>query len=179
MLAKEGINVQVLDAASKLDESPRASHYPAPAVYELERAGVIDEIRAQGMFPNGVSWRKLDGTSIATLSMGPVPVEQKMCCLPLNRMCKILLAHIERQPTVNIKWSHKVTNIGQDADKAWVTVDTPTGIQNFDATYIVGCDGANSQIRKSLFGNGEFPGRTWDEQIVATNVRASLTAATG
>lgn len=32
---------------------------------EFERAGtdVLDEIKRQGFFPNGVSWRKLDGPS--------------------------------------------------------------------------------------------------------------------
>lgn len=49
-------------------------------------------------------------------------------------------------------------------------VQTPAGEEKFSADYIVGCDGASSQIRRSLFGNLDFPGRTWDEQIVATNV---------
>jgi 2-polyprenyl-6-methoxyphenol hydroxylase-like FAD-dependent oxidoreductase len=33
----------------------------------------------------------------------------------------------------------------------------------------LGCDGANSQVRKSLFGK-EYPGETLHSQIIATNV---------
>ncbi|KAK5311057.1 hypothetical protein LTR93_011844 [Exophiala xenobiotica] len=36
------------------------------------------------------------------------------------------------------------------------------------ADYVVGCDGANSLIRSSLLGD-DFPGSTWDLQIIATN----------
>jgi 2-polyprenyl-6-methoxyphenol hydroxylase-like FAD-dependent oxidoreductase len=86
------------------------------------------------------------------------------------------MEHLARQPTAEIRWSHKVLpTIGQDEPSAWVMVQTPNGERKFSADYIVGCDGANSQIRRSLFGNGDFPGMTWDEQIVATNVsQASL-----
>jgi 2-polyprenyl-6-methoxyphenol hydroxylase-like FAD-dependent oxidoreductase len=38
-----------------------------------------------------------------------------------------------------------------------------------DADYVVGCDGANSTVRRLLYGDS-YPGRTWEEQIVATNV---------
>ncbi|KAK7214894.1 hypothetical protein V2G26_002897 [Clonostachys chloroleuca] len=37
------------------------------------------------------------------------------------------------------------------------------------ADYVVGCDGANSVIRKQLFG-ADFPGYTWNLTIIATNV---------
>jgi len=38
------------------------------------------------------------------------------------------------------------------------------------ADYVIGCDGANSKVRRSLFGDWNFPGFTWGEQIVATNL---------
>lgn len=60
--------------------------------------------------------------------------------------------------------------IGQSEDKSWVEVQTGNELKRLEVDYIVGCDGANSQIRKSLFGDWNFPSKTWDEQIVATNV---------
>jgi 2-polyprenyl-6-methoxyphenol hydroxylase-like FAD-dependent oxidoreductase len=39
-----------------------------------------------------------------------------------------------------------------------------------EGDYVVGCDGANCTVRRRLFGEMEFPGFTWEEQIVATNV---------
>ncbi|KAH7388969.1 putative monooxygenase [Cadophora sp. MPI-SDFR-AT-0126] len=176
LLAQQGIRVLILEAAEKLDENPRATHYASPATYELGRAGVLEEVIAEGFLPDGVAWRDIDGQSIASLSTKDLRREDKIVCLPLNRLTKILMEHIAKQPNAEVKWSHKVLpTIGQDQTSAWVMVETPRGTEKVSADYIVGCDGANSQIRKSLFGDWEFPGRTWDEQIVATNVYYDMT----
>ncbi|KAJ9608716.1 hypothetical protein H2200_006487 [Cladophialophora chaetospira] len=170
MLAKRGIPVQVIDKSSELDTQPRATHYGPPAMYELRRAGVVDDLRAQGFLPDGVCWRKLDGTYLAGLNLEVVADDpDRMVCLPLNRLGRILMDHIERQPTATVTWGQEVKSIGQDDDKAWVIVQTPEGEKRLEAKYVIGCDGANSQVRRSLFGDWEFPGKTWDEQIVATN----------
>lgn len=42
--------------------------------------------------------------------------------------------------------------------------------KSHEADYIVGCDGANSIVRRNLFGDMVFPGFTWDKQIVATSM---------
>lgn len=147
-----------------------------PAVRELRRAGILDEVRLKGFVPNGVGWRKLDGQILAYLDreiMGDH--DDKLTVLGLAELSKIMMKRLEALRNVDIKWSHKVTGIGQDENEAWVDVEsTQEGGEKapsrFHADYIVGCDGASSQIRKSLFGEN-FPGFTWDKQIVATNVR--------
>lgn len=85
-------------------------------------------------------------------------------------MIKIIFDHLAEQPTAEVKMLHRVTNVGQDNNRAWVNVTTPNGEEKLEADYIVGCDGANSQVRRSLFGDSEFPGWSWDKQIIATNV---------
>lgn len=174
LLAKEGIKTTLVEMAPQLDPAPRATHYSWPAVYELQRAGVLEEVVEKGFIVDkSVSWRKLDGTLLGKIELQNQPRERRMVCLPLNRLTNILLEHISKQPTAQILWNHKVVKIGQDESKAWIEVETPTGEKRLEADYIVGCDGANSQIRKSLFGDWEFPGTTWEEQIVATNVSNS------
>ncbi|KOS36420.1 hypothetical protein ACN38_g12839 [Penicillium nordicum] len=171
LLARHGISVTILDAAKELDNRPRATHHGTPAVYELRRAGVIDDVLAEGFLPGTMCWRKLDGTYLAGIDntvLGDHP--DRLVCLPLDRLGKILLRHLDRERTAEVKWNHRVTDIGQDDDKAWVKVTTPNGEVTMEADYIVGCDGASSQIRRSLHGDLVFPGTTWDEQIVATNV---------
>lgn len=180
LLARSGINVELIEQTDALDTNPRASHYAEPSNYEFERAGVLDDIRAEGFFPDGVSWRKLDEKKTRLVKLtNPTPEDGKvdpvferyrMVCLPLHRLGKILEAAVKKQPTAKIHYQYKVSSIGQDDNRAWVKADTPEGEQTLEADYIVGCDGANSIIRRSLFGN-DFPGHTWDEQIVATNVR--------
>lgn len=180
LLAKQDIKVVVLEAADKLDDQPRATHYSHPALHELRRAGVLDEVTKHeyAFEPNGLTWRKLDGSPLALLDMHLVPAEYQQVCLPLNHLTPIILKHLERQPSAEIRWRHLVTGpLGQDDDCAWVTVETPNGVEKMTADYIVGCDGGNSFIRKSLFTKrSDFAGHTWDAQIVASTV--SITAFT-
>ncbi|RFU29009.1 hypothetical protein B7463_g7319, partial [Scytalidium lignicola] len=173
LLAKQGVTVQVLEASDQLDNQPRACHYSHPTAIELERAGVLNEIHVDGFCPRGVAWRKKDGSFIAGMEHKDRTAEYydyRMVCLPLGEMIKIILKHLEKQPTAEIKMLHRVANVGQDDKKGWVQVQTPNGEEAFEADYIVGCDGANSQVRRSLFGDKGFPGWSWDKQIVATNV---------
>lgn len=144
---------------------------------ELRRAGIFDELRAAGFLPDVVCWRKLDGTYLAGMDarvLGDSDPD-RIVCLPLNRLGRILYDHLARFPCATITWGCKVVGIGQDEGKAWVDVETEQeGPKRLEASYVIGCDGANSQIRRSLFGDREFPGKTWDEQIVATNVSQGL-----
>ncbi|TVY45823.1 FAD-dependent monooxygenase [Lachnellula subtilissima] len=170
LLSKKGISTQVLDGLEKLDSQPRATHYAPPAVVELARAGVLDDVRAEGFISRTICWRKLDGEYIAGLDGGVLDgAPDQLTCLPLDKLGRILYKHLKLQPNAEVLWQHKVTSLGQSDDKAWVEVETPTGTKRMEADYIVGCDGATSQIRRSLFGDLNFPGKTWDEQIVATN----------
>lgn len=129
--------------------------------------------------PAGVTWRKLDGSPIVTLDAGTVANDpDRMVCLPLDQLGEIIRKHLLKQKNVKILFDHKVTDIGQDDKRAWVIAETPNGTDKLTADYIVGCDGANSQIRRSLFGDLVFPGKSFDEQIVATNVRVARSICT-
>lgn len=180
LLAKAGISVEVLEASDKLDDSPRASFYPWPALYELKRAGLLEEIRKRGyVASDGISWRKVDGTLLCKFQIDAVPQDYRLHALPLGRLNALLKEHIDESPNVEIKYLHKVTRLDQSEESARVFVETPQGEQVLEADYIVGCDGANSQVRRSLFGDKDFPGRTWDVQLVATNVNLPLLLTLG
>ncbi|KAF2099878.1 FAD/NAD(P)-binding domain-containing protein [Rhizodiscina lignyota] len=174
MLARAGISVELLEMTTELDKNPRASHYAAPACYELQRAGVLEEVRRLGFLPNSVSWRKLDENKTRLTGIRNADMDAddplRMVCLTLDRLGKILQEHVKAQPNAKISYNYKVTGLGQDESQAWVDAAAPEGPKRMTADYIIGCDGANSQIRRGLFGDFNFPGRTWDEQIVATNV---------
>jgi 2-polyprenyl-6-methoxyphenol hydroxylase-like FAD-dependent oxidoreductase len=172
LLAKQGISVELIEKTATLDTQPRATHYAPPAVYELARAGVLDEVNANGFHANGVSWRKLDGTRLTGLmAAGVIPEDYpyKMVCYPLDKLGPLLLRHVQAMPNIQIHWSHDALNVRQDDSQAYLEVDSPSGKKTLDADYVVGCDGARSAVRRALFGD-DFPGWTWDEQIVATNV---------
>jgi 2-polyprenyl-6-methoxyphenol hydroxylase-like FAD-dependent oxidoreductase len=169
LLAKQGIQVKVLEKSNEFDKQPRASFYSLPAIHELKRAGVFDEVSEKAYHANGVSWRYIDGTRIASIRSEDAPPEAKMVSMPLDELIPLIAKYLEKESTAEILLSHEVLASGQSDDHAWVDVKTPDGEKRFTATYLVGADGGSSKIRHDLFGKN-FPGRTWDKQIVATNV---------
>ncbi|EXJ54838.1 uncharacterized protein A1O5_12904 [Cladophialophora psammophila CBS 110553] len=100
MLGKQGVPVLVLELGETIDSRPRATHYASPAVRELRRACVADDALRRGFVPDGVCWRKLDGTVLAGLSNDVFPKDDPdlMICLPLDKLGELLLEHNDAVP---------------------------------------------------------------------------------
>ena len=121
-------------------------------------------------------------------------------CLVLQDLLKLMLEEcLERG--VEVLWRHKVVGIGHtglgqegkgdmsnkgEEKGAWVDVEVSGEDGEVkerekiggEGCIVVGADGANSAVRKGLFGD-EFPGFTWDRTIIATNVSRSVSKGSG
>lgn len=174
LLAQKGIQSTVLEKSHEIDRNPRASFYSTPTIYELRRAGLMDDIMKHAFVPDGVSWRILGEPfeEICAIQTENPPGRETMVSLPLDELLPLISDHLSRYQAGKVLLNHEVLSIGQDESRAWVHVQTPDGEKRFEADYVVGCDGASSKIRHELFGS-DFPGFTWEKQIVATNVRDS------
>jgi 2-polyprenyl-6-methoxyphenol hydroxylase-like FAD-dependent oxidoreductase len=172
LLAKAGISVSLLEASDHLDKNPRAAHYAPSACYDLNRAGVLQDLHERGFFPDSVCWRRPDGTLIGGIRNDGVKIDYPMVCLPLDKLDQLLLEHFQRNKNSQILFEHKVVAIKQNDNSAAVEVLLSDGTKKWiEADFVVGADGANSQIRRSLFGDLNYPGETLTKQIIATNVR--------
>lgn len=175
LLSKENIPTIVLEGAADVDRRPRAAYYGTAAIPDLQRAGVLEEVRSLGFPPTTFSQRQFGGDykAFGVLDTGIISdidgQDLRSACLPQEDLLEVLVARVSTNPLVTISWSHKVTDVGQDDEKAWVDVETKDGPKRIEADYIVGCDGAHSTVRKCLFGD-DFPGTTWDVQLVSTDV---------
>lgn len=100
---QKGISVQLIDAADQLDSQPRATHYGRPAVLELARAGVLENVRSEEFISRGVCWRALQGEEIAGLDGGVLEgTPDQLTCLPLDRLGLILYKHLKAQPAAEV-----------------------------------------------------------------------------
>ncbi|KAK3346338.1 FAD binding domain-containing protein [Lasiosphaeria hispida] len=174
LLSKHGIPVEILEASDQLDQQPRAAHYGTPAIPEFYRAGIAGTIQERGLILDTMCWRRPDDHSyIAGFDASKVlsdvdGQDLRTHCYVLQDLDQLMLDEITQKYGGAVRWNHKVLGVGQDEGAAWAEVETPDGVKRVEGDYIVGCDGANSQVRRSLFGD-EFPGFTWDQQIIATN----------
>lgn len=171
-LARVGIEVTLIDKENTIDSRPRAVHLMAPGIQIFRRAGVLEDVRRAGFVPKDWTYRKLDGTPIVTVE--DIAVSKSLdatIVLPINILGEILLSHAERNGKIFLKWNHRVINVGQDECSAWAIIKEQDGTEKkINGDFLCGCDGGTSQVRKSLFGEKTFPGRTWDVQFVATDV---------
>ncbi|KAG8165507.1 hypothetical protein KVR01_004059 [Diaporthe batatas] len=184
-LSRAGINVRVLEAAMEPDRQPRATHYGPAAVHELRRSGILEAMQEKGSFsPKSVSWRAADGSLLAALPKPPAPTGDAappdgVVSLPLNLVVEILMEAVGAQPTAQVEFGCRVVDVGQDPGSAWVDIvkdGEGEKTSRIEGSYVVGCDGASSSVRNSLFGKS-FPGYTWDTWLVAVNVRLHDVAA--
>ncbi|KAK7710540.1 hypothetical protein SLS57_008307 [Botryosphaeria dothidea] len=185
------IHITLFDAAKGLDPRPRAAYYGPAAVPVLARAGVLQDIRARGFDPRWMTWKRLwdagahekTGGQGAEL-LGVIDLDSgadRQACLALDELGALLVEHLAGRANVEIVWGARVVGVGQEGEEggsAWVEVEREGEggrRERREADYVVGCDGASSQVRRLLFGEKNFPGRTWDEQIVAANVNYDFT----
>lgn len=115
-----------------------------------------------------MTWRKLDGTPIKTLPGLSSAGDKSGVILPVEDLTRLLYEEVSRERLAKVHFNHRVVSVGQSDDSAWVSLEDG---RKFEGTFIVGCDGASSAVRKSLFGSN-FPGKTWDKVIIGTNVRS-------
>ena len=170
-IARAGIPVTVLEALDKIIDSPRAMAYQPVAVKEIDRAGILDDVRKIGGKSSKVCWRRTaDSTVIADLERTPNaehPYENLI--IGQHELAAVILEHLRRFEKSKVYFEHRVVAINQTAEKVYVTTESPQGEKKtFDSSYLVGADGGKSSVRRLC--NIDFEGFTWPQQLVSTNV---------
>ncbi|KAK3935712.1 FAD/NAD(P)-binding domain-protein [Diplogelasinospora grovesii] len=178
LLAQHGIRSLVLEAWPHLDTRLRATQYGVPATRIFRRAGILEDIRAQSIGSaafGSICWRRVaDQKKLVTLDLSCVADHpDRMTIIPLGDLVQIMYRHcVERYSgLINVKFEHRVVDVRQDSGKAWVNAEVgkEKTRQCFEADYVIGCDGARSTVRKSLFGS-HWPGVTFEQQIIVQNI---------
>jgi 2-polyprenyl-6-methoxyphenol hydroxylase-like FAD-dependent oxidoreductase len=132
----------------------------------------VDGSRAAGMQPRTVEMLDQRGVADRFLAVGPpsglgnfAGIRLDYSTLPSRFPCaiNILQAETERvlediaaEFDVQVQWSTQVTGMRQSSDGVEVSVEGPGGTETVSGSYLVGCDGGHSTVRK-LMGVG-FPG---------------------
>lgn len=172
-LARAGIPVICLDSQPGIDASPRAMAYHPIAVQELDRAGVLDDCRRPGSTGRGICWRKTrDKAVIASIERTPTeefPYENLV--VGQHELAEVILRHLRGYSNAEVRFGCKVIAVAQSEDSptATLTVETAPGeTENIASIYVVAADGGRSTLRHLLAI--PFPGFTYPEQLVSTNV---------
>lgn len=171
-LARQGIEVTVLDSEQAVVRSPRAAVYYHTTLSILKKLGLVEDAEAIGLPSTEFRMHWLETGEVMSSDMRDAldPGQEFDHNLHFGQhiLAELVMEHLARLPNTQVLWSHRVTALEQADDGVTLTVETPGGAVRMAADWVIGTDGARSTVR-SLLGL-EFEGFTWPDRFVATNI---------
>ncbi|WP_405675005.1 FAD-dependent oxidoreductase [Streptomyces canus] len=174
-LARAGLNVTVLEAASGIEPRPYDMVYHWAVLPGLEDLGLLEELCQAGVVAHTRSFVVPSTGERLVLDLRSLTDEVEHpfeLLVPSHVLARIVVDRLARHPRVRFEWGTRLTDVWQDSHGVTATADTPHVVSTLRAAWLVGADGAHSQVRRSL-GMG-FPGVTWPKRFVAADIRFDL-----
>jgi len=170
--AQHGFAVTLLEAESKVDDSPRAATTHPATLEMIDRLGLIEPFIAQGLVARYFHfWDRPTRTRIAEFDHDLLRNETRFPFVVQTEQHKLAnmgLARLREYADSIIRFETRVTEIRQDAGGVTATAEGTDGVEEFQADYLIGADGGRSTVRKAL--NIEFEGYTWPERFLIFTV---------
>jgi 2-polyprenyl-6-methoxyphenol hydroxylase-like FAD-dependent oxidoreductase len=171
-LARQGVEVTVLDSEPEVVRSPRAAVYFHTTISILRKLGLSDEAHAIGLSSTEFMMHWLDtGERVASDMRDALEPGQEFdhnLHFGQHILAELVMRHLAQLPGTEVLWNHTVKALAQTGSEVRVAVDTDEGEVTFEADWVIGTDGARSTVRKLL--GLEFEGFTWPDRFVATNI---------
>jgi 3-(3-hydroxy-phenyl)propionate hydroxylase/6-hydroxy-3-succinoylpyridine 3-monooxygenase len=177
-LGRRGLRVTVIERDESPNMSPRAIVYLHPLLPDLDRLGLLDDMRERGHIDHegfNLHLVALDevlsapNTEIEGLTPTPYNIH-----LGQGAFVRLVLEHLETMGNVDVRWRTSVRDVVQDRDAVSVSVEVDGELETVHADWLVAADGARSTVR-DLIG-ARLEGTTWDERFVAVNLRHDFRA---
>ena len=173
-LARAGVDVTILERGPDVVDSPRAAVYHWCVLEVLDKLGIREDVEAAGIRVTGNDFRHPASGGVVRIDQkalrGAVPFPYNVN-LGQDGLGRVAVAHLARLPSARILWNATVEAVESDDREARVRLADGTTLA---ADWLIGADGGTSLVRKSV--DPEFPGFTWDERFVATNIRFDFEA---
>jgi 2-polyprenyl-6-methoxyphenol hydroxylase-like FAD-dependent oxidoreductase len=171
-LARYGVRSRIVEADSSTSDRSRAPGIHARTMEVFRQWGVVEEFEARAIhIPTLVP--RAPGTLTPILR---VPLEELddecahagLHVLEQGTTERILFEAVRRSALCDVSFGHRLIALRQDADGVHAVVRRTSGVQTMRASYLVGCDGADSTVR-TLLGMS-FDGTTYPIDAVLADI---------
>lgn len=179
-LTRHGIRVRVLDKAEGPGTTSRALAVQARTLELYEQLDLTQDVLALGHRIEGVNaW--VQGKRRARVAFGVVGDDLTpypfLHIFPQDRHERLLVDRL-REAGVEVERRTEVLALDEQGDHVVARFRNADGEQSTcEATYIVGCDGAHSVVRKGI--GADFPGGTYRQLFYVADVEGRGTALDG
>ncbi|MET7399293.1 NAD(P)/FAD-dependent oxidoreductase [Dactylosporangium sp. NPDC005572] len=172
-LHRAGVPVVVLEAGPQLATESRASTFHPPSLEMLADLGVIEPMLAQGLASPTFQYRARGGGIIAELDLGLLAGDTRYPFRLQLEQSKFTRIALPSLPAGTVRFGQAVALGGVTQDATGVTVRTESG-DEFRGDWLIGADGANSAVRRTLYG-ASFDGITYPERFLVGSADEDLT----
>jgi 3-(3-hydroxy-phenyl)propionate hydroxylase len=167
-LARQGLPVQVFEAEAKVNDMPRAATTHAATLEMLAGLGMVEEVIARGLVePLFRIWDRQTRQIVAEFDFGMLkdetPYPFAVQC-EQHKLAGMAIERLKGFPHAKVEFSARVMSLRQTGDGVEIEVENAEGMRKVAGSYLIGCDGGRSTIRKAL--DIEFEGYTHPERFM-------------
>lgn len=169
-LALRGVASVVLDDNNVVSVGSRAICWAKRSLEILDRLGI-----GKRMVDKGVTWqvgRLYRGdTEVYNFDLLPEDGHQMPAFINLQQYYveEYLVARCrDFSDLIDLRFKNRLVSLKQGPETVIAEVETPDGPYALEATYLLACDGANSQVRQGM--GLEFSGKLFEERFLITDI---------
>jgi 3-(3-hydroxy-phenyl)propionate hydroxylase len=167
-LNRRGVPVTVFEQEPAPVEDQRAATIHPPTLEMLDALGVTEKILPLGMVSTTYRFHdRVNRSVVAEFDLDCMRDEFKFPFVLQYEQYKLtasIAAEYANAGDFDVRFSHAVTGLTERADGVEITYTSPDGEGRLAASYVIGCDGGRSTIRK--LAGIEFEGFTYPERFI-------------
>ena len=169
-LAQRGIRVVVIDDDDTVSVGSRSICQAKRSLEIWDRLGCVDAMMAKGVTwqVGRVFWRDRE---IYSFDLLPEGGQRFPAFINLQQYYveQFLVERLARAPNVELRWKNKLVGLVSRADGVSLTIETPDGVYEVEAEWVIAADGARSAARRLL--GLDFKGRVFEDRFLIADIR--------
>jgi 3-(3-hydroxy-phenyl)propionate hydroxylase len=168
-LANHGVKSVVLDDNDTVSVGSRAICWSKRSLEILDRIGV-----GERCVQKGVTWRVgrtyHRDREVFSFDLQPEAGHKMPAFVNLQQYYveEYLIEAAQANGLIDLRFRNEVTGVKQDSSGVTLTVNTPDGAYELDASFVVACDGAKSPLRAML--GLDFAGELFEERFLIADI---------
>jgi 3-(3-hydroxy-phenyl)propionate hydroxylase len=166
--ARQGFEVRLFEAETRVNDMPRAATTHAATLEMLEGLGLVEDVTRRGLIePKFRIWDRASRGMIVEFDFGMLRNDTRyphVVQCEQHKLANMTIERLKAFPQAGVMFSARVAGFEQHDDRVEVDIETATGAQRLTASYLIGCDGGRSTVRKAM--GVEFEGYTHAERFL-------------